>query len=98
MLVFSNAVEGRDDEYNKWYDTIHLNDVLSLPAFTSGARFDVANASLDKSHRYVAIYDCEGSAEDAFNALMAAVPSMNISDALDMAGVKFVLVEDHESL
>ena len=31
FIVYTNAVEGRDDEYNAWYDDQHLNDVLKIP-------------------------------------------------------------------
>jgi hypothetical protein len=30
-LVFSNPVEGREDEYNAWYDEVHLPDVQRIP-------------------------------------------------------------------
>ena len=38
MLVYTNAVEGRDEEFNRWYDEIHLPEVLALPEFTRASR------------------------------------------------------------
>jgi hypothetical protein len=29
FLVFTNPVEGREDEYNEWYDNVHLGDVAT---------------------------------------------------------------------
>ena len=36
----------------------------------------------DQSHRYVAIYEFEGSAEDAVAALKAALPTFTMTDAV----------------
>ena len=36
----------------------------------------------DQSHRYVAIYEYEGSAEDAVAALKAALPTFTMTDAV----------------
>lgn len=46
LLVFSNPIAGRDDEYNKWYDGRHLTDVTSVPGFVSGQRYVVSAAQL----------------------------------------------------
>lgn len=39
LIVLSNAVAGRDVEYNEWYEHIHLPDVLRNPGFVSAERF-----------------------------------------------------------
>ena len=31
FVVHSEPVEGRDREYNQWYDEIHLKDVCAFP-------------------------------------------------------------------
>src|ERR1700730_8074803 len=41
LLVFSNPVAGREDEYNKWYDGRHLADGSSIPGFVGGQRYVV---------------------------------------------------------
>ena len=28
QVVFSNPVEGKDDEFNDWYDNVHIPDLL----------------------------------------------------------------------
>jgi hypothetical protein len=46
LIVFSNPETTREDEYNHWYDTMHVPDVLHVPGFISGQRFELAeNAS-----------------------------------------------------
>jgi hypothetical protein len=48
FLVFTNPVDAQEYEYNHWYDTVHLPDVLHIPGFISGQRFKLAqNASPD---------------------------------------------------
>ena len=93
MLVFTNAVEGRDDEYNQWYDEVHLVEVLALPEFVGATRHKLAAAQMfpDQAHGYLAIYEYKGDAADAVAALGAAADSFNMSEALapDAAVVLF---------
>ncbi len=35
FMVKSDAVDGREDEYNTWYNEIHLPEVLKIEAFRS---------------------------------------------------------------
>lgn len=93
MLVFSNAAEGRDDEYNKWYNEVHMKDVLSVAPFKSAERFDVSTVPglPEPTHRYLAVYEFDGPAQAAFEALTAASSKFEISDALSMdAQISFV--------
>jgi hypothetical protein len=95
MLVFTNAVEGRDDEFNEWYDNVHLAEVVSLPGFVAATRHELADAQMfpEQSHRYLAIYEYKGDAADALAALGAGAATMNMSDAL-AGDAKLVLFED----
>ena len=59
MLVETNCKEEtRDSEFNKWYDTIHIPDVLSSPGFKSAARYLIKDPVRDKG-KYLAIYEIE---------------------------------------
>ena len=95
MLVFTNAVDGRDDEFNQWYDEVHLVEVLALPEFVGATRHKLAEAQMfpDQSHGYLAIYEYKGDAADALAALGAAAGTMNMSDTL-AGDAKLVLFED----
>jgi len=59
LIVFSNPVDAQEDEYNHWYDTMHVPDVLHVPGFISGQRFKLAqNASPDTAiPRYLARFE-----------------------------------------
>ncbi|MGE6743570.1 hypothetical protein ACQKGC_25160 [Allorhizobium pseudoryzae] len=62
FIVYTNAVEGRDDEYNNWYDDQHLNDVLKIPGVVAAQRFALSyKQRLDPPFpwKYAAIYEIE---------------------------------------
>lgn len=62
LIVLTNPVEGREDEYNTWYDDTHLADVLRIPGIIGAQRFrraDVQRAGGDYPWGYLAIYDCD---------------------------------------
>jgi hypothetical protein len=87
MVVQSKAVEGRDDEYNEWYDTTHLADILALPGVRSGRRFDYETALFGgPGLPYLAIYEIEADDINVVIGAMgqaAASGGMRQSDALD---------------
>jgi hypothetical protein len=75
LLVFSNPVAGREDEYNKWYDGQHLADVVSIPGFVNGQRFVATDTQLRKGgamppKKYVVVYTI---VTDALPAVYAEV-------------------------
>jgi hypothetical protein len=94
--VFANAVEGRDDDFNRWYDEVHLAEVLALPEFTGASRFRLADAQVfgDQQFRYLAIYQYGGTAQEAVDALMAASSTFDMGDSMDMTAQHVVLFED----
>lgn len=64
LVVFSNALEGRDADYNDWYDNQHLDDVLACPGFYRAQRLSIANPMSQEpaEYKYLSIYEFE--AED----------------------------------
>ena len=87
LVVLTNPVDGREEEYNEWYDTVHLPEVLALEGFVAAQRFAAAPAMAGREgppRQYLAIYEIE--ADDVTTALATlgtAAPAMNISSALD---------------
>ena len=88
MVVFTNPVAGKDDEFNDWYTNIHLSDVLKVPGFVAAQRFRLSEAQImkDTPYRYMAVYEIEAEDPqpviDALNQVSKS--EMVISDALDM--------------
>ncbi len=62
FMVLTNAVEGRDDEFNEWYSNTHLDDVLKVPGITAAQRFKLSKHQREARpypYEYLAIYECE---------------------------------------
>ncbi|WP_067673016.1 DUF4286 family protein [Nocardia miyunensis] len=62
FVVFTNAVEGQDSEYNEWYDGTHVPDVLAVPGFVSARRFKITgneHGAVPPPGKYLALYDIE---------------------------------------
>jgi hypothetical protein len=86
LLVMTSPHEGKDDEFNDWYDEVHLREVLAVPGFVGARRFravpSVRGALPDQP--YLAIYEIEADDLDAVQqALTAAATTMDISPTLD---------------
>ena len=43
LLVFSDPVAGREDEYHTWYTETHLPELLTLPGFVAARRLSRAD-------------------------------------------------------
>ena len=95
LLVQSNATDGKEAEFNKWYDEIHLGEVLEVQGFKAAQRFKVEGepATGAPAHDYLAIYEIEAEqGQDALDALNKAIGGgMNLSAAIDLANVSAVL-------
>ena len=91
LIVHSNPVEGREDEYNEWYDKVHLSDVLKVPGFVAARRYRAAGTPADgnaPAHRYIAIYELRTDDPDAtLQALFEAFEAgMDMSETIDLQG------------
>ncbi len=90
MMVYTNPVEGKEDEYNEWYSNVHLSEVLGLPGFVGAQRFELTDPSAQGAppHKYLAVYELEtddpNKPSEALNAALVA-GELNMSDALDMS-------------
>jgi len=88
-IVQTNAVEGRDDEFNEWYESTHVPDVLSIDGFESAQRFKRSTA-LDRPdvptppYEYTVLYEVSGDPVAAIDRLRAAVQGgqIDLSDAM----------------
>jgi hypothetical protein len=77
LVVLSRPPDGvSDDEYSDWYE-IHVREVLALSGFVAAQRsaLQFVSATTDPSERFTFLtrYEIEGSFEDAWRELRAAV-------------------------
>lgn len=99
MIVFSQPHEGREDEYNDWYQNRHLGEVIATPGFTAAQRFKLSGKLSEDmpAYPYCAIY--EYSADDwavPFNALSERANSGEIfmTDAINTEDLQFLVYEE----
>jgi len=93
-VVMTNAVPGRDEEYNRWYDEIHLKDVCSAPGFVGARRFRLLDGT--SPHRYLALYEMETDdpqGDLAGLTALAGTDRMRMSEALDLQSASAILFE-----
>jgi hypothetical protein len=88
FVVLTNAAEGRDAEFNDWYDNQHISDVLKLPGFVSAQRFNLATQPAPYS--YLTLYEIETDDLAATQAALgkaAGSPAMPMSSSLDTTNI-----------
>lgn len=90
LIVFTEPRPGQEAEYNKWYEEVHLKEVLETEGFVAAQRFEIAPSQIGEMgenapSRFLAIYEIEAENIDvALEKLNSSSGSMNMSDALDL--------------
>src|SRR5690349_21681609 len=62
LMVTSRCKDpAREDEFNTWYDEVHLPDILSTPHFVAAQRFKLAGppSKAEPDATYLAIYEID---------------------------------------
>ena len=95
-LVFSNPVAGKEEEFNEWYDTVHLPEVLATPGMRSAQRYALLETEITHhsampvpAHGYLLVYEIDGDPEVVMAKVQDAAMSgaLRMSDALDLETV-----------
>ncbi len=86
MVVFSNAVEGKDKDFNDWYQNTHLKQIVSIKPFLAAQRFRFHTSIVPGGpdpKRYMAIYDIETDDIGAALAEMNQAGGGGLPDSMD---------------
>jgi len=85
VLIFTNAVAGSEAEFNDWYETTHVDDVLATAGFHAGQRFGLELvAGLPMPNTHLAIYETQGeSPQEVVHRLNETRVNRVISDTMD---------------
>ncbi len=90
LAAMTNAVDGREDEFNDWYTNRHLPDVVKAPDILAAQRFvldDQQRYAGPYFFKYLAIYeitaDSVGGVIDYISQFLGT-PAMPSSDALSV--------------
>jgi hypothetical protein len=59
LTVYSDALDGRNEEYERWYTGTHFGEVLEIPGFV-GAQLHRIPGNASGAATYLAIYELEG--------------------------------------
>lgn len=87
MIVLSQPAEGREAEYNDWYQNFHLSQVVNIRCIKSAQRFRLARKLVEQREAspYAAIYEIETEDIDAVLDELrakAGTESLKISQAI----------------
>jgi len=92
VIVMSNPVEGKENEYNDWYENTHVDEVLQVQGIATGQRFRVNDADAN-GQRYAAVYEIDDDDLDLIMKRVAqAAPNWVKSDAFDTSTGKMLLL------
>ena len=99
LLVFTNAMEGREAEFDQWYDDVHVPDVLAVPGVVAAQRYRVTEIDQPEvaglpsppppAHRFLAVYELDRDPSEVMADFVARVTdgSMRLYEALDMGSI-----------
>lgn len=89
LHLHTRPVPGAEAEYHRWYDEVHLADVVGLAGFLSGERLAPVLLAHDQPvpDSYLAVYDIE---TDDLAAVLGQMRTagLEISPALDTGSVR----------
>jgi hypothetical protein len=74
FVAGGSPIAGAEDEYNEWYEGVHLPAVLDVDGFVAATRYRAVPTQFSETpYAYLTMYEVEAdSADDAHTRLMAA--------------------------
>jgi hypothetical protein len=104
-MVFSNPAPGKDAEFNRWYDEVHVPEVLAVDGMVSAQRLalfetESGRASGDLSptnHRYGLLYELDRHPDEVMAEVQARVADgrIRMDDCLDLGSVEMTWWTPH---
>ena len=84
MLVFSNPAEGKEAEFNAWYEGTHIPEMLGTPGVVAAQRYETAHVEgfPTPPQKYLAVYELDGDLATVF----AAINERGASGAISRGG------------
>jgi hypothetical protein len=95
LIVYTSPAEGREADYNAWYDDVHLAEFSALPGVINGRRFKVAAADAAAKPTYAAVYELSSHPDSVFAAMNEGIKdgSVHMSDAIDVTSLSMTTLE-----
>lgn len=85
FVVKSNAAVGRVNDYNTWYNDVHLPEILKIDGFQSAQRFALNPTQMQntQTHDYLAIYEIDSNNVAVTLENLKQATWLTMSDAID---------------
>jgi hypothetical protein len=103
FLGLTSPVEGQEDEYNKWYNEIHIPEILRVPGIISARRFKtkVVLAPGAPSWKYICIFEVEtddlgGTLKALGKATSAPIAALDANVAGQIVAKEFFSLHESE--
>src|SRR3972149_10841046 len=96
FVVMTNSGEGKDAEFNRWYDNQHIPDVLRVPGMKSAHRFRLQDGpGAEGTPRYLTLYEVDEEPAKVMAEIGKRVntPQMAMTDAMGQ-GTKTLWYEE----
>jgi hypothetical protein len=97
LVVMSRPNEGREAEYNDWYQNFHLQQMVALPGFVSAQRFRFSRSLGERNtFPYLAIYEIDTDDIDAVVRVIeqsSGTDALVVSDVIDTASAYAAIYE-----
>jgi hypothetical protein len=99
LLVFTNAVDGSEDAFDRWYDDVHVPDVLAVPGVVAARRYALAEmetpavddvpAPPPPAHRHLAVYRLDRDPNEVMGDFLERVTTgqMQLDPSLDLSTI-----------
>jgi hypothetical protein len=63
IMALTNPIEGREDDYDRWFEQTHVPELLAVPQIASAQRYEIAADQLSPvapPYRYLTAYEVDG--------------------------------------
>jgi hypothetical protein len=90
MIMLAECEPGTEDEFNDWYNNVHLAEVTKVDGFVSARRFELSTTdpAQEGIQRYLAIYEIAGDVQTARERMKADAPNRVPTVGLDRSRSK----------
>jgi hypothetical protein len=98
-VLFTKVHEGREAEFNRWYDTVHIPEMLTrCSGFVAAQRFRLCDAQRPgfmPEHTHLCVYEIEGDPRESLASMdvQAAQPDWSQTDTFDYSAFSARLYE-----
>ncbi len=94
FLVMAHAVDGREEELDRWYDQVHLKEMLAVPCVRSARRYRLAGTPATAEAPFLILYEVESDdLAQAQAELLDHGANFRMSDAFDHAAARVIWYE-----